>query len=80
VPDYRPEVLEELARFGVRPGPATPPGLIREYLSDLYRYEIRRLRSRLLRGEIPKADYANHVVGLRQRYPLLSILTKYWTF
>jgi hypothetical protein len=78
VPGYRPEVLEELARFGVRPRPTTPPRLVYDYLSDLYRYEIRRLRDRLLRGEFPKRDYSEYVVRLRQRYPLLSIQTRFW--
>ncbi len=79
MPTYRPEVLEQLAEHGIRPLPATPPSLIRDYLSDLYRYEIRRLRQRLLRGDIPKQNYSAHVVALRKRYPLLSIPTRLWT-
>jgi hypothetical protein len=80
MPTYRPEVLDELAEHGIRPGPNTSPQFIRDYLSDLYRYEIRRLRARLLRGEIPKQDYSTHVVRLRLRYPLLSIPTERWVF
>lgn len=76
--DYRPEVLEQLALHGIRPGPATPPALIRGYLSALYRYEIRRLKGRLLRGEFPRHEYLSRVVHLRLKYPLLSIPTDRW--
>ena len=36
--------------------------MVHEFLNDLYRYELRRLRDRLLRREIPKPDYYAHVV------------------
>ncbi len=75
---WRPEVLEELLLHGIRPGESTSPQLIRDYLSDIYRYEIRVLRARLLRGEIPKEEYSQHVIRLRTRYPLLSIPTRFW--
>ena len=42
------------------------------FLNDLYRYELRRLRDRLVRREIAKPDYYAHVVEVRRRYPLLS--------
>jgi hypothetical protein len=76
---YRPEVLDELLRHGVRPKADTPPQLVMSFLSDQYRFEIRRLRERLLRGEIPKSSYAGHVVALRARYPLLSLNLRWWT-
>ena len=76
---YRPVVLEELAAHGLRPMPATPPRMVRDCLSDIYRYEIRRLKARLLRGEMPKADYNGHVIALRKRYPLLSVPLALWT-
>jgi hypothetical protein len=76
---YRQAVLEELLRHGVRPKTTTPPQLVMSFLSDLYRYEIRRLRSRLLAGEIRKSSYAGHIVDLRKRYPLLSLNTRSWT-
>ncbi len=75
---YRPDVLDELSSHGVRPTSSTHPAFVRDYLSDLYRYEIRKLRARLLRGEIAKADYAGHVIQLRLRYPLLSIPVELW--
>jgi hypothetical protein len=76
---YRAGVLEELAGHGVRPAGTTAPRVARNYVSDLYRYEIRRLKQRLLRGEFPKADYRGRVVQLRRRYPLLSLPLERWT-
>jgi hypothetical protein len=75
---YRLEVLEALARHGIVPRDETPPSRVREHLNDLYRYEIRRLRSRLLRGEVRKADYIGHVLTLRGRYMLLSMPVADW--
>jgi hypothetical protein len=46
---------------------------------ELYKYEIKRLRSDLLAQRIRKADYAQHVIDLRTRYPLLSIPLRLWT-
>ena len=63
---YPVELLEALARFGLAPRFETPPRFVRDQLSDLYRYEIRRLRGRLLAGEFPKADYIGHVIALRK--------------
>jgi len=76
---YRPEVLDALARHGVRPLEQTSPSQIRDHLNDLYRYEIRRLRASLLRGEFPKQDYVDHVLTLRGRYMLLSMPVAEWT-
>jgi hypothetical protein len=71
-------ILEELAQFGVFPTPDTRPALVHEFISDLYRFELRRLRERLVRGEIPRARYAAEVVELRRRYPLVSIRAALW--
>jgi hypothetical protein len=76
---YRVEVLEELARHGIRPRPDTAPALINEFLNDLYRFEIRRLKRRLLAGEFPQSDYAGKVVELRRRYMLISVPVRFWT-
>ena len=76
---YRQDVLHALARHGVVPLDETPPSRVREHLNDLYRYEIRRLRARLLRGEVAKADYIGHVLDLRKRYWLLSVPLSLWT-
>jgi hypothetical protein len=76
---YRPEILAELLRHGVRPAAGTPPHLVLSLLNDLYRFELRRLRDRLLRGDLPRPAYAGHVVEVRARYPLLSLPVRFWT-
>ena len=77
--DYRPDVLEQLAKHGIRPKPSTPPQAVMDHLRDLYCFELRQLRARLLGGKILKADYAGHVVALRKQYMLVSIPTRLWT-
>jgi hypothetical protein len=52
---YRDDVLERLWRHGIHPTESTPPALVHEFVSDLYRHELRRLRDRLMRAEFPKA-------------------------
>ena len=75
---YRPEVLDQLLVHGVRPAPTTPPELVYDFLNDLYRYELRRLRAALVRGEIPKGSYSGRVVQLRVKYPLVSFKPHLW--
>ena len=75
---FRADVVEQLARHGVRPTPSTRPELLHEFVSDLYRYELRRLRARLVSREIPKAGYFERVVALRRRYPLVSLKPHEW--
>jgi hypothetical protein len=75
---YREDVLEALWRYGVHPTTHTPPALVHEYVSDLYRFEIRRLRSRLLRQEFPRREYATRVVELRMRYQVISLRPREW--
>jgi hypothetical protein len=75
---YDDRILEALAEHGLVPRPDTPPALLRDAVSDLYRYEIRRLRESLLAGRIAKRDYSNHVLALRQRYLILSVPLERW--
>ena len=77
--DYEPRVLEALTAHGLRVTPATPPALAREFVNDLYRYELRRLRDRLLDAQIPRHDYKAHVIALRKRYWVLSVPLGRWT-
>jgi hypothetical protein len=70
---YRAEVLEQLAAHGVRPRPTTRPEVVHELISDLYRFEIRRMRQRLIRGEFVRSEYFGRIVELRRRYPLVSL-------
>jgi len=75
---YRPEVLDQLWAHGVHPRPTTRPELVHEFVSDLYRYELRRLRDHLVRREIPKSGYFDRVVALRRKYPLISRKPHEW--
>jgi hypothetical protein len=75
---YREDVIEQLWRHGVHPTSTTPPQLVHDFVNDLYRYELRTLKSRLVRGDIPKAGYYNRVVDLRRKYPLVSIKAQQW--
>ena len=75
---YRPDILEALAVHGVRPKTTTPPELVHEFVSDLYRYEIRRLRDRLLADDFPKKEYAGRVIQLRMRYRVISMRAGEW--
>jgi hypothetical protein len=70
---YRAAVLEQLSRHGIQPTSSTRPEVVHEFVSDLYRFELRRLRDRLVRKEIPKVGYYDRVVDLRRKYPLVSL-------
>ena len=70
---YRPEVLEQLWRHGIQPTERTRPSLVRDFVRDLYKYEIRRLRDRMLRHEFPRDEYAGRVDALRRSYPVLAL-------
>ncbi len=75
---FSPLVLEALAGHGLRPRPDTPVEVLRGQVNDLYRYEIRALRTSLLAGAIPKSSYADAVRDLRRRYLLLSLPRELW--
>lgn len=77
---YRPDVLAHLWRHGVQPRETTPPALVRGYVNDLYRYELRNLRDRLLAGEFPQASYYDRVVELRNKYPVLALKAPQWVY
>jgi hypothetical protein len=71
---YRADVLAALLEHGVKPTAHTPPQLVRDYVRDLYKFEIRRLRERYLRREFAKAEYSERVDALRRQYPVLALL------
>ena len=78
---YPPELLAALVAFGLNPTATTPPSLVRDALNDLYRFEIRRLRQRLLdgpNGKVEKAHYVDEVIRLRKRYWPLALQPKDW--
>ena len=70
---YRPDVLAHLSRHGVHPTDRTRPELVRDFVRDLYKYEIRCLRDRYVRHSFPKAEYASRVDALRRRYVVLAL-------
>jgi hypothetical protein len=80
---WRPAVLAELERFGLRPRPATDPEKVRDLLKTLYTHEIRlaKLRRRELEralGPQPLDDYRREVLELKARYPLLALPLDLW--
>jgi len=76
---YRPSVLESLASHGAAPTSETPPEFVRDFINDLYLYEIRALRKRLLADEFPRSEYSAQVEALRNRYPILGLPVRLWT-
>jgi hypothetical protein len=74
-----PEALRAaLEEHGVSPTDVTSPRLVRGYLNDLYRFEIRRLKERHLAGHVSKADYVPQVIVLRKKYVALSLTPEEW--
>jgi hypothetical protein len=61
------------------PKPTTEPKAARALVNEIYRYELRLLRDRYLVGEFSKRDYYDKVVEVRNRYPVMAVLTRYWT-
>ena len=71
-------MIEQLWLHGVHPTPQTRPELVHEFVNDLYRFELRRLRDRLVRKEILKVGYYDRVIELRRKYPLVSLKPAQW--
>lgn len=74
----RPAVREELSRHGVATSAEDTPATLREKLNDVYVAEVRLLRERQVRGEIPLREYAAHVAALKARFPLLGLPLDLW--
>jgi hypothetical protein len=75
---YRLDVLAVLPEYGILPRPETPPELAREFVSDMYRHQLKQLRRRLLDQEFPRSEYADRVIALRDRYRVLSLRAHEW--
>jgi hypothetical protein len=75
---YPRELGDALARFGLAPGPSTPPSVVRDQLNDLYRFELRRMRDQLRGGDLPKLEYVDRVVALRKHYWPLTLPLAAW--
>lgn len=82
---YRPEVLEQLRRHGFFPAPHHDPRKVRQVVRDLYRFEIRDLRARLLEmervlGPQDRTWYRREVLRLKARYGVLASEAEGWTY
>jgi hypothetical protein len=75
---YPDELAQALLAFGLKPSASTPPLLVRAALNDLYRFEIRRLRQRLVDGHVERAHYVDEVIVLRKKYWPLSLQPEHW--
>ena len=75
---YREDVLRAVQQHGIRPTGRTPPELARGFVRDLYCYELRALRDRLLRRDFPREQYAARVIALRDHYRVLSLRAREW--
>ena len=73
---YRPEVIAELARHGLAPRPDTPPELLKAFINDLYRHELRQLRDRVVRKEFPQRELTARVIQLRKRTSFFTRLSR----
>jgi hypothetical protein len=80
VPDgpfrYHQELLPAMLKHGVVPTSHTPPEVVRGYIRDLYKYEIRELRARYLNKEFEKREYYDLVDRLRREYGILALLPR----
>jgi hypothetical protein len=65
---YRDDVLAELWKYGVRPTEHTPPQVARGFINELYKYELRKLRDRYVRGEFPKRSSSRSATGIRSSH------------
>jgi len=75
---YRDDVLAELWKYGVRPTERTPPELVRGFINEIYKFELRKLRDRFMRGEFPKLEYHRRVIEIREKYPVLALVPRLW--
>lgn len=76
--DLRPQVRAALAVHGVEPRDFDTAASLKERLNDLYLVEVRRLRDRQRRGEIPLREYAAHAEALKQSFALLGLPLGLW--
>ena len=67
-------MIAELWKHGIHPTSRNSPELVRGFVRELNKYEIRRLRERYMRGEFAKREYYDKVDALRRQYPVLALL------
>lgn len=73
---YRADVLRELERHGVIPKPHSSPELVRGYVRELYKYQLRQLRDRYVKKQFPKLEFHARVEALKNQYPVLALLPR----
>ena len=71
-------MLAECRRYGVFPTEHTPPELVRGFISELYKVELRKLRDRYVRREFPKLEFHKRVIEIRDKYPVLALHARQW--
>jgi hypothetical protein len=76
--NYRADVLAECHKHGVFPTEQTPPELARGFINEIYKFELRKLRDRYIRGEFPKLEYHQRVIQIREKYPVLALVPQLW--
>lgn len=74
----RPQVRADLAAHGVEPRHDDTAASLKERLNDAYLVEVRHLRDRQRRGEIPLKEYAGHAEALKQSFALLGLPLDLW--
>jgi hypothetical protein len=74
----RPRIREALGEKGIEPRTDDTAESLKERLNDAYLVEVRRLRDRQRKGEIPLADYAARAEELKQSFALLGLPLHLW--
>ena len=74
----RPQVRAALVAHGVEPRDDDTAASLKERLNDAYLVEVRELRDRQKRGEIPLREYAAHAEALKQSFALLGLPLELW--
>lgn len=80
---FLPAVVAELEGHGIRPRPGSDPERVRALLNDLYRIQLRRVRSAVRRVEAAAAggrreEHGARVRALCERYRLLALPAPLW--
>lgn len=83
MPRYRPEVLEELARHGIRPRSDTPAERVYDLLKSIYTFELRAAKLRhqervRVLGPQSLEPYRREIRAIQDRYPVLRLPAHHW--
>lgn len=80
---FRADVAAELGRHGIRPKPGTEARLVRDFLRDLYTFQLRDLKlmrreAEQVLGPQPLDTYRRQVEDLKDRYTILALPVDRW--